>query len=221
MVITIDGPAGAGKSTAARRLASALGISFLDTGATYRAATLRAMRAGDDLSDEGKLLEHARAMNLKLTPHANGLAVILDGRDVSEEIRSEDVSRNARHAASAGAVRDVLVELQRRIGRALGDFVAEGRDQGTVVFPDADVKFYLDAAPSQRAQRRREELIQRGLEADYDEVLHAILARDESDAGRSVGPLCVPDGAIRVDTSENTIEQTLAELLRHVRARMD
>ena len=220
MVVTIDGPAGAGKSTAARKLASALGISFLDTGATYRAATLRAMRAGDDLSDTGKLLEHARAMDLKLTPRPDGVHVLLDGLDVSEAIRTEDVSRNARYAASAPAVREVLVELQRRIGRELGDFVTEGRDQGTVVFPDADVKFYLEASPDERARRRREELSQRGQKADHDEVLRAILARDESDAARSVGPLRVPDGAIRVDTTGKTIEEMAAELLRHVREKM-
>jgi len=220
MVITIDGPAGAGKSTAARRLASALGISFLDTGATYRAATFRAMRAGDDLSDAGKLLEHARAMDLELTPRPDGLHVMLDGRDVSDEIRTEDVSRNARHAAGAPPVREVLVKLQRRIGRQLGDFVTEGRDQGTVVFPDADVKFYLDASPRQRARRRCDELVQRGEKVDFDAVLQAICARDESDAGRSVGPLRVPDGAVRVDTTDKTIEEMVAELLQHVRARM-
>lgn len=220
MVVTIDGPAGAGKSTAARKLASALGISFLDTGATYRAATLRAMQAGDDLADTDKLLEHARAMDLKLTPRQDSLRVILDGLDVSEAIRTEDVSRNARYAASAPAVREVLVELQRKIGRELGDFVTEGRDQGTVVFPDADVKFYLEASPDERARRRCEELTRRGLAANHDEVLRAILARDESDAGRSVGPLRVPDGAIRVDTTGKTIEEMAAELLRHVREKM-
>ncbi|MBN1942779.1 MAG: (d)CMP kinase [Phycisphaerae bacterium] len=219
MVITIDGPAGAGKSTAARRLASALGIAFLDTGATYRAVTLRAMRAGDDLSDAGKLAEHARRMDLELIPRSGGLGVILDGRDVSEEIRTETVSRNAHHAAGSPEVRGVLVELQRRIGRDLGNFVTEGRDQGTVVFPDADVKFYLDASPSERARRRSDELTLRGEPASPQTVLQAILARDESDAARSVGPLRPADNAIHMDTTGNSIEDTLAELLQHVRTR--
>lgn len=220
MIITIDGPAGAGKSTAARRLAEALGISFLDTGATYRAVTLRALRAGDDLSDARNLLRHAREMNLKLLPRPDGLRVLLDGRDVSEEIRSEDVSRNAHHAANAPEVRAVLVDLQRRIGRELGDFVTEGRDQGTVVFPEADVKFYLSADPLERARRRREDLARMGQNADAQAVLQSLLTRDERDVSRTVGPLRPPPGAIHVDTTNNTIEDTLAELLQHVRARI-
>ncbi|MBN1555647.1 MAG: (d)CMP kinase [Phycisphaerae bacterium] len=219
MVITIDGPAGAGKSTAARRLAGAMGVSFLDTGATYRAVTLRALKAGDDLSNSDRLVEHIRAMDLKLTPQPNGLHVLLDGRDVTEDIRTEEVSQNARFAAGAPPVREELVNLQRRIGTELGDFVTEGRDQGTVVFPDADVKFYLDADPNERARRRREELAQRGEQADIETILQAILARDESDAGRSVGPLRVPDGAIRVDTTGYSIEETVEQLLRQVRER--
>lgn len=218
MVITIDGPAGSGKSTAARKLATALGIAFLDTGATYRAVTLRALRAKDNLAEAETLANHARQMDLKLTPRPDGLHVLLDGQDVSETIRTEDVSRNARYAANAPAVRHVLVERQRNLGRQLGSFVTEGRDQGTVVFPEADFKFYLEAAPPQRARRRCAELTQRGESANYDAVLQAILERDASDTGRDVGPLCVPDDAIRIDTTNHTIDETLIELLRHVRA---
>ncbi len=219
MRITIDGPAGAGKSTAARNLATALGISFLDTGATYRAVVLRALRADDDLHDAAILADHARKMDLAMRPQSDGLGVLLDGGDVSDEIRAEVVSRNAHYAANVQAVRDVLVARQREIGASLGSFVAEGRDQGTVVFPEADLKFYLDADLSERAQRRCAELARRGEPADYDTVLQTIASRDESDQNRSVGPLRVPDGAIRIDTSGWTIEQTLAELLRHVRAK--
>ena len=219
MVITIDGPAGVGKSTAARNLAAAMGVSYLDTGATYRAVTLRAMRADDDLTDEARLATHAREMDLHLIPADHALRVILDGQDVSEDIRLDAVSRNARHAACAPAVREVLVALQQKIGKELGSFVTEGRDQGTVVFPDADVKFFFAADPAVRARRRCAELEARGESADFDDMLQAILARDASDTGRSVGPLRKADGAIVVDTTDFTEAETLAELLRHVEAR--
>lgn len=214
MIITIDGPAGSGKSTAARHLAQALGMAFLDTGATYRATTLRAMRTGVDLTDPEAMAEAARRMDLRLVIDDGQLRVLLDGQDVTAEIRSQAVSTNAHHAARPPQVRAVLVERQRQMGRVLGNFVTEGRDQGTAVFPQAEVKIYLTARPEVRAQRRVEQLRQAGEEADYDEVLAAIARRDRSDRGRQVGPLCVPPGAILVDTSELTQDQTLAELLR-------
>jgi cytidylate kinase len=218
MVITIDGPAGSGKSTAARNLAKALGIAFLDTGATYRAVTLKALRCGADMEDEAALAEIARGMDLRLAPTDRGTDVLLDGEDVSREVRSEEVSANSHYAARSPAVREVLVELQRRLGAQLGSFVTEGRDQGSVVFPDADVKFYLDADPEVRARRRHEERLAEGEAVEYDAVLAALRRRDARDSGRTVAPLVRPEGAIVVDTSGNTIEQTLAALLRHVGA---
>ncbi len=216
MIITIDGPAGSGKSTAARKLAQTLGVAFLDTGATYRAVTLRAMQSGVDLRDAAVLAEQARRMDLKMTPGAAGVRVVMDNRDVSDDIRTEEVSTNVHYVADAPQVRKILVELQRLIGRELGDFVTEGRDQGTEVFPDADVKFYLNADAAERARRRRDELTDRHQPADYETILQAIVDRDRNDAERDVGPLRIPPGAIRVDTTTNTIEQTLAELMRHV-----
>ena len=148
MIITIDGPAGSGKSTAARELARALGIAHLDTGATYRAATLLAMRRGIDLADEAALAELVRGLDIRLEYDGDELRVLLNGEDVSRQIRSAEVSDHSHYIARAPAVREVLVSLQRRVGRALaasaGGVVAEGRDQGSVVFPDADVKFWLD-----------------------------------------------------------------------------
>ena len=154
MIITIDGPAGSGKSTAARELAKALGIAFLDTGATYRAVTLKALRAGVNLADTDALLAAAKAARIEVNPGELGAQVILDGHDVTAEIRSVEVTENAHYVADNLPVREVLVELQRRLGAALGSFVTEGRDQGSVVFPQADIKFYLDASPDVRAQRR-------------------------------------------------------------------
>jgi len=218
MIVTIDGPAGSGKSTAARRLARALGVAYLDSGATYRAATLKALREGVDLGDAAALAEIAARMDLKLTPAREALRVELDGRDVTDAIRSPEVTDNAHHIASVPQVRRVLVALQRRIAAGLGDVVTEGRDQGSAVFPEADVKFYLDAAADVRARRRCEELAARGRHVDYDQVLEAIRRRDHRDQTRAADPLVMPDGAIVVDTSGNTIAQTTAELRRHVEA---
>lgn len=218
MIITIDGPAGSGKSTAARELAKALCIAHLDTGATYRAVTLLALRRGADLADEAALAELARGMDIRMTSTANRVAVLLDGKDVTDEIRTEAVSANSRYAATSAAVREVLVGLQRRLGRQLGSFVTEGRDQGSVVFPEADVKFYLDARPAERARRRCEELRSHGQQADHDAVLEAIVQRDRHDRGRAVGPLTVPDGATIIDTSDADIPQITRKLLDHVRA---
>ena len=219
MIITIDGPAGSGKSTAARNLAGHLGVAFLDTGATYRAATLKALREQIDLEDEEALARLTRSADIHLKPGEDGLVVRLDGEDVSEDIRTSRVTDHAKYLARSPKVREVLVELQRRIGRELGSFVTEGRDQGSVVFPDADVKFYLDADPRQRARRRADELRQRGQQVNPDEVLQAIQQRDASDRNRAVGPLICPDDAVVIDNSGMTPAQTLAALINHVEER--
>jgi len=218
MIITIDGPAGCGKSTAARELAKALGIAHLDTGATYRAVTLLALRRGIDLTDDAALAELARGMDIRMVPGGGRIGVLLDGQDVTDEIRTEAVSANSRYAATSAAVREVLVGLQRRLGRQLGSFVTEGRDQGSVVFPEADLKFYLDARPAERARRRCEELRSHGQQADYDAVLEAIEDRDRRDRGRAVGPLRVPGGATVIDTSDMDIAQVTERMLQYARA---
>ena len=218
MVITIDGPAGSGKSTAARNLARALGIAYLDTGATYRAVTLKALREGVDMTNEAALVEAARRADIRLEPRDAGVRVLLDGDDVSDAIRTAEVTKQSYYPSRYPGTRAVLAELQRRVGEQLGDFVTEGRDQGTAVFPDAGVKFYLDARPEVRARRRAKEMRDRGEDADEAEVLAAILERDENDRSRAVGPLRKPDDAVEVDTSDRTPEETLVELLRRVEA---
>ncbi len=216
MIITIDGPAGSGKSTAARRLANELGLAYLDTGATYRAATLKALREGVELTDESALASLVRQADIRLTPLPDGVRVSLDGQDVSREIRSPEVSDNAHYLARSSRVREVLVELQRRLGRELGSFVTEGRDQGSVVFPEADFKFYLDATAEVRALRRYHEMMEDGQDANYLSTLQGIIERDGRDRTRAVAPLICPDDAYALDTSEMSIEEVVRELRRLV-----
>lgn len=220
MIVTIDGPAGSGKSTAARLLARQLGIAYLDTGAMYRAVTLAGLRRGIDLGDASALARVAGEVRIDLRPERDGLRVFLDDDEVTSAIRANDISRQAYHAASNEAVRAYLVEAQRRIGRRWGDLVAEGRDQGTVVFPDADVKFFLEASESVRARRRHEELRGGGKGLPLEQVHEDIRRRDHSDRSRAVGPLKAAAGAVVVDTSEMTIEDMVAHLLRFVRDRL-
>ncbi len=221
MIVTMDGPAGSGKSTAARLLAEALGVAHLDTGATYRAVTLAALRCGVDLTDEAGLAKLAEDADIRFEPAEGPARVLLDGEDVSEDIRSAAVSDNSHYIAAAPGVRKVLVALQRRMGadlaRQTGGVVAEGRDQGSVVFPNADVKFYLDASPEVRARRRTDELLAAGEEATCEDVLDAIRTRDHRDSTRALDPMVTPAGAAVIDTTNMTPEQVAAELVRRVR----
>lgn len=219
MIVTIDGPAGSGKSTVAQRLASRLGIAYLDTGAMYRAVTLRALRQKVDLKDPAALERCAREADLHFSYEGGQLKVMLDGTDVSREIRSAEVTNSSHYAASAANVRAVLVEMQRTIGGQLGSFVTEGRDQGSVVFPQAELKVYLDASVEVRAKRRFLEMQQAGENVSYQQIHDDIAARDARDRGRSVGPLTRPDGAVVVDTSNMTIEQMVETLARYVEQR--
>jgi len=216
MIITMDGPAGSGKTTAARQLARKLGIAYLDTGATYRAVTLLALRSDVDLEDTQALADLAGAMDFRMVPEPEGMRFFVNDQDVTVNLRSAEVTKNAYYAANAPLVRDVLVSLQRRLGEQFGDFVAEGRDQGSVVFPQADVKFYLDAAATTRAGRRHKEMNESGEKASPQEVLDAILQRDDRDRRREVAPLIKPPGAIEIDTTGMSIEQVTAELLRRL-----
>ncbi len=219
MIITIDGPAGVGKSTAARKLAQALGIAYLDTGATYRAVTLAGLRAGINLADEEALAALAENSRIEITPTPDGVSVSLAGEDVSTDIRTPEVTNNTHYAASSKKVRSVMVKLQRTLASQLGSCVTEGRDQGTVAFRDADVKFFLTASPEVRTRRRHEELKLAGQAVDYDKLYQDLAQRDDRDRNRSVGPLTKPEGAIEVDTSDKTIDQTLEAMLGYVEAR--
>ena len=213
LVVTIDGPAGSGKSTVARQLARRLGAAFLDTGAMYRAVTLAAMRAGIDLENEAAMLAVMRDSRFAFDAADGAMRVRLDGEDVSDAIRRPDVTANAKHAARAPKVRAALVEMQRAFAAEHEQIVTEGRDQGTVAFSDARYKFYLTAEAAERARRRYAELQASGETQSVDEIQRAIEQRDRSDEQRSVGPMKPAADAIVVDTTELTIEGMVERLL--------
>jgi cytidylate kinase len=210
-VITIDGPAGAGKSTVAGELARRLGYRLIDTGALYRAAAWRVREAGVDLRDEAALGRLLAETTIDLRERA----VLVDGRDVSGEIRSPEIGELASRISKVAAVRAALTPLQRRLASE-GDAVLEGRDTGTVVCPDATVKFYLDASPEVRALRRRRQLEARGLAVDPEAVSGEIRERDRQDMGRALAPLVVPPGARVINSTGKSIEEVVQLLLEVV-----
>jgi CMP/dCMP kinase len=216
-VITIDGPAASGKSTVARLAAAKLGATFLDTGAMYRAATLAAMLDGADLTDQQRILDVLDETVFEFNATPEGMLVRIDGVDATSQIRDPKVTANARYVACLAPARERLVDMQRRFAEAYKRIVTEGRDQGTVAFPDANVKFYLTADLNERARRRQAELKAKGVKQTDDEIRQAILKRDQSDESRSVGPLKPADDAIIVDTTGLTLEEVVEKLVNVVK----
>ena len=219
LIITIDGPAASGKSTVARLLAEKLDASFLDTGAMYRAVTLAAMQAGVDLNDELKLLDIAQKCEFQFSVEAGKTIVCIDNVDVTERIRDPEVTANARHIAGTPGVRDELVQMQRQFAADRQRVVTEGRDQGTVAFGDADVKFFLTADTSERARRRQADLGGKDSNQSLEQIQRAIEERDKSDESRAVGPLKPADDAIVADTTDLSIDEVVEKLLTLVKER--
>ncbi|QDT42727.1 Cytidylate kinase [Gimesia alba] len=216
MIVTIDGPAGSGKSTAARGLSKRLGFEFLDTGAMYRCVAWGVLQRNVDPADE-QAVTHV-SQQIKIT--FSGDRVLLDGEDVSETIRTPEVTDAASVVAQYPAVRQELVRLQQQAAEGV-DIVSEGRDQGTVVFPDAFCKVFLIADPEERARRRHEELTARGKQITVDAILQQIYERDQRDEQRTVAPLKPADDAVEINTSCLTIDEVIDQLEQLVRSRIN
>jgi cytidylate kinase len=214
----MDGPAGTGKSSVAWKLAQRLGLEVLDTGAMYRAAAVVSIDEGVPADDGTALAARIAEEGLAFDWSCRPPRLLLGGRDLTERIRDADVNVVVSVVARQAPLRAALVDAQRAIGRAHPRLVTEGRDQGSVVFPEAVARFYLDAHPEVRARRRVEQMRSQGRPADYEAVLRAIQQRDHLDETRSDGPLVCPEGAQRVDTSMLTLDQVVDELERRVRA---
>jgi len=216
LIIAIDGPAGSGKSTTAKLLAQKLNYLYLDTGAMYRAITLKALRQKIDEHDDSSLTELAENTDITLINRDGVLHVLLDGEDVTDKIRTPEIDRAISYVSMVPAVRRRMVELQRQLGKQ-GGVVAEGRDIGTVVFPQADLKIFLVASVEERGKRRWKELQARGVEVPLEQVIEEIQRRDKLDSSRKLSPLKKAPDAIEVDTTKLTIPQQVEVILQKVR----
>jgi cytidylate kinase len=218
LTIAIDGPSGAGKSTVARALAKRLGYLYIDTGAMYRAVALKVKEKALDLGDESKLSALVSSLDITLVEKGKETSVLCDGKDVTEAIRSLEISRLASDISRKKVIREALVRKQREMGMG-GGVVLEGRDIGTVVFPDAEIKFYLDADPEERGRRRFKELAEKGMKVDFSDTLEEVRTRDQSDMSRAISPLRKAEDAFFIDSTGRTVEEVVEEMVQRVIAR--
>ena len=218
--VAIDGPSGAGKSTLARQAARELGFLYVDTGAIYRTVALSAVRAGIDPSDAKRLIPTLNSLDIRLGYGEDGVQhMYLNGEDVSNAIREHAISQHASTVSAIPEVRAFLLELQRELART-NHVIMDGRDIGTVVLPDAQVKLFLTAAPEARAKRRCLELAQRGQNTPYETVLHDIIKRDEQDTNRAIAPLRQAEDAVLVDTTHLDLDQSLQAILSAIKEKI-
>ncbi len=212
MIITLDGPAGSGKSTTARALAKKLGGVYLDTGAMYRSVTLVALESGVNIGDAAKLDTIARTIVIDFQESTNGQKVFVNGRDITAAIRTPEVDANVSTVSAHPCVREKMVAQQRNIAKKHKTVIVEGRDTGSVVFPNADHKFFLSANPAERGKRRA---LQTGQAADkVQDIAKQIVERDSKDSSRSISPLVVPIGAVEIDNSHLNLDETLHKILQ-------
>jgi len=217
MIVAIDGPAGAGKSTIAKIIAQKLGFLYIDTGAMYRALTLKVLREKVDIKDIGRIIKITAEFSIDLINNPDGsLKVLLNGEDVSRQIREPVITKFVSDVAKIKEVRQIMLKMQRSFGKR-GDCVLDGRDIGTVVFPDAEKKFYLDAHFKERVKRRHRELDELGQEITFGDVERDLHNRDTIDSTREVAPLKKADDAIYVDTTDMTIDEVVNAVLKEIR----
>lgn len=216
-VIAIDGPAGSGKSTVAKGVAKGLGFLYIDTGAMYRALTLKAIKKKADFNDKKALIALSQDMDIELRESGDSLKVYLDKEDVSLKIRTMEVTKKVKILASLKGVRENMVKLQRKLGASSSGAVLEGRDIGTVVFPQAAHKFYLDAGFETRAIRRFEELKEKGLSVSLEEIKEDMKTRDASDMTREVAPLKKAKDAVVIDTTDMKVSDVVQKILNIIR----
>lgn len=220
LIIAIDGPAASGKSTTARKVAEALGYTYIDSGAMYRAVTLKALREGIPVQDVERVADLARKMKIEFGDNPRKTVLYMDGEDVSDALRTPEIDKNISPVAANPLVREILVQKQQELGRK-GGVVMDGRDIGTVVFPDADLKIFLVASVEERARRRRKELEAKGIRVPYREVVADIRHRDRQDTGRSHGPLKKAPDAVEIDTTRLSIDQQVAQILKLARQKIE
>ncbi len=218
--IAIDGPSGAGKSTVARALSKRLGYLYIDTGAMYRTVALRAKEKGISPENELALDQLASSLHISFVPEGEQTHIFCDGEEMTEAIRTPEISRLASSISRQKGVREALVRMQRKIGKE-GGVVLEGRDIGTVVFPNADVKFYLDAETGERARRRHREMVQKGINVDLKETEEELVRRDRSDMHRSHSPLKKASDAVLIDSTHRSVAEVVEEMVRIVEAKTE
>jgi cytidylate kinase len=215
MIIAIDGPSGAGKSTLGKRLAKKLNLLYLDTGAMYRAVAFAVLQAnlGDN---QEKIIEIAENSKIELIGEPESLKILLNGEDISTQIRTNEVGQMASIVSTISEVRKILVKCQQELGKQGSGCVLDGRDIGTVVFPNADLKFFLTAKPESRARRRYEEDLEKGIATTFEETLDEINKRDKRDVTRADSPLTIAEDAIVIDTSELNLDEVFAQIMLQV-----
>jgi len=218
LTIAIDGPSGAGKSTVGRALAKHLGYLYIDTGAMYRAVALKVKEKALVLGDESKLYALVSSLHITFVGKGKETAVLCNGKDVTKAIRSPEMSRLASDVSKKKVVREALVRKQREMAIG-GGVVLEGRDIGTVVFPDAEIKFYLDANTEERGRRRFKELVEKGMKVDFNDTLEEVRKRDDNDMNRAISPLRKAEDAFFIDSTGRTVEEIVKEMVNRVKAR--
>ncbi|PIQ96080.1 MAG: cytidylate kinase [Nitrospinae bacterium CG11_big_fil_rev_8_21_14_0_20_56_8] len=216
MIIAIDGPAGSGKSTVAKIIALKLNFRYIDTGAMYRTVALKAQCAGVDLADEVAVARVAEEITVDLVPQPGGQRVVADGEDVTDRLKDEAVGRGAAVVAAQKKIRELLTAKQRELGRN-GHVVMDGRDIGTVVFPDAEYKFFLDADPEERGRRRYLELKEKNMDVELNTIVDQVRQRDHEDRNRAISPLRPAENGIIVDTTHHSVDEVVEKMLSIIR----